>query len=105
MNMAHGPYRALMQPLVKCPVSSGIPIAESRYKTLPFALRRPHRVQSRAIAHNVGPQRLFCEYMLVGCDRGFYVERAEAGRRCQEHHVNSAVEHLEIGVEPNEHVV
>ena len=56
-------------------------------------------------AADAGPvdgDRLLHEDVLAGFDGGFEVQRAEAGRRGQDHQVDAAVDRLLVGVEADE---
>ena len=58
--------------------------------------------QDAADAGRVDGDRLLHEDVLAGFDGGFEVDRAEAGRRGEDHQVGAAVDRLLVGVEADE---
>ncbi len=61
--------------------------------------------QNAANAVGVGRDRLFHEHVLVGLDRGVEMDRAEAGRSCDDDHVDAGIDRFLISVEADESLV
>ena len=63
------------------------------------------RLENAADARCIDGDRLFDKCVLALLDRIRQMLRPEMGRRGQQHHVDTAVDDLLVGVEPGEHVV
>ncbi len=61
--------------------------------------------QNLADAAGVGGDRLFHEHVLAGLHRGLEMDRAEARRRGEQHHVDARIDRFLISVEADELLV
>ena len=79
--------------------------AEARDDRQALRLRQLAALQHRADARGIDGDRLLGEDVLAGLDRGPEMQRPEVRRRAEQHHVDTAVDELLVGVEADEAVV
>ena len=96
---------AVVNLLVERALRRAVAPAKARADGEVLLLGLGHAFHDGADARRVGGHRLLHEHVLAGGDGGFHVQRAEAGRRCENHHVAAAVEDGLVGVEPDELVL
>ena len=79
--------------------------AEPRGDREVLLFRFSNRFHDGAVTKGVGADWFLGKNMFIAFDGIFDVERTKAGRRRQQHHVDSAINNLPVGIEPDEALV